>query len=70
MEASELDFEAAHKFFAIGAFISLFQENSKEVVEELLELYTDEARKLRLMLNGKSPGPIARLLQAYNAEGE
>jgi len=67
---TEQDFEEANKYFTICNFVSLFQANPKDIVSDLLQQFPKEANELRILLDGRTPSPIARLLQAYNANGE
>lgn len=69
-EITEQDFEEAHDFFTVAGFISLFQADPRGTVQELVDIYPEEAAKLRVLLNRESPGPIARLLQRYHDSGE
>ena len=67
---SEADHEAAREYFSLCEFMGMFQKNPKETVSNLVSLFPKEANNLRILLDGRTPSPVARLLQEYKVEND
>lgn len=64
----ELAWEDAHKYFTAVEFMCLFRDNPKEMMDIIQREFPSDTRNLKIYLQGKTPGPVARLLQEYKVD--